>query len=136
MFILDTNVVSEMRRLDKANPQVVAWASSTPLSQMFIATVTVMELELGILLMERKDRDQGLILRTWFDRQVRPRFEGRVFDYTMPVALCCASLHVPDPLNDRDAIIAATAIVHGMTVVTRNTKDFRRTGAALLNPWR
>ena len=135
MFVLDTNVVSELRRPEKADQQVVAWASSVPLASIFLSAITVLELELGALLMERKDKAQGLVLRAWVDGQIMPRFEGRILAVDAAVAQRCARLHVPDPRAERDALIAATALVHGMTIVTRNTADFEPTGAQILNPW-
>ena len=135
MFVLDTNVVSELRRPEKASPKAVAWSLSLPLASFFLSAITVLELELGVLLIERKDKAQGLILRSWIDDQILPRFEGRILPVDTAVALCCARLHVPDPRAERDALIAATALVHGMTIVTRNTSDFEPTGAQILNPW-
>lgn len=135
MFVLDTNVVSELRRPEKANPKVVAWASAIPLASFFLSSITVLELELGVLLMERKDKAQGAVMRDWLNNQVLPRFEGRILAVDTAVALRCAQIHVPDPRSERDALIAATALVHGMTVVTRNVDDFKPSGAILLNPW-
>ena len=135
MFVLDTNVVSELRRPEKADPRVTAWASATPLASFFLSSITVLELELGVQLMERKDADQGVILRAWLDKQVLPRFEGRIFAVDTAVAQRCARLQVPDPRADRDALIAATALVHGMTVATRNVADFAPTGVRTLDPW-
>lgn len=135
MFILDTNVVSELRRTEKANPKVVAWAATIPLASFFLSAITVLELELGALLIERKDKAQGLILRSWIDEQILPRFDGRILAIDTAVAQRCAKLHIPDPRAERDALIAATALVHGMTIVTRNTADFEMTGVHILNPW-
>ena len=135
MFVLDANVVSELRRSDKADQKVVAWASSVPLASIFLSAITVLELELGVLPMERKDKAQGLVLRAWVDGQIMSRFEGRILPVDAAVAQRCARLHVPDPRAERDALIAATALVHGMTVVTRNTADFEPTGVQILNPW-
>jgi len=97
--------------------------------------ITILELETGVLLIERKDPAQGAVLRTWLNAHVLPAFSERVLNIDTAVAQCCAKLHVPDPRSDRDALIAATALVHGMTVVTRNTADFVHTGVELLNPW-
>jgi len=137
MFILDTNVVSELRkiRLGKADRHVAEWADSVHAGSLHISAITVLELEIGILQVERKDAKQGTLLRIWLDALVLPEFSGRIFPIDTAVALRCARLHVPDPRAERDALIAATALVHGMTVVTRNLADFAATGAPLLNPW-
>jgi len=135
MFILDTNVVSELRRPQRADPRVSAWAKKTPVANFFLSSITVLELELGVLLMERKDTVQGAVLRAWLDLQVLPRFTGRILSVDTAVAQCCARLHVPDPRAERDALIAATALVHGMTVATRNVDDFSATGVQIINPW-
>jgi toxin FitB len=135
MYVLDTDVVSHLRRPEKAHPNVVAWASNTPVTPHFISTITLLELERGILSMERKDAAQGAILRAWMDSQILVRFSGRILPVDITVAQRCAKLHVPDPKPERDALIAATALVHGMTVVTRNVDDFKPTGVEILNPW-
>ena len=135
MFVLDTNVISELRRPERADPKVAAWASSMPVTRFFLSAITVLELELGALLMERRDKAQGLVLRAWIDEQIMPRFDGRVLAIDAAVAQRCARLHVPNPRAERDALIAATALVHGMTVVTRNSADFESTGVRILNPW-
>ena len=135
MYVLDTDVVSHLRRLEKAHPNVVAWASNTPVTPHFISAITILELERGILSMERKDVAQGAILRAWMDGQILVRFSGRILPVDIDVAMRCAKLHVPDPKPERDAFIAATALVHGMTVVTRNVDDFKSTGVQILNPW-
>lgn len=137
MFVLDTNVVSELRKAKsgKADAGVVAWAQGVQASELFLSVITLMELEAGVLQIERRDAAQGATLRAWLDQQVLPGFAGRILAVDSAVALRCARLHVPDPRAERDALIAATALVHGMTVVTRNTTDFVLTGVALLNPW-
>lgn len=137
MFILDTNVVSELRKAKagKADKNVTAWAASQPAVSLFLSAITILELETGVLLAERRDARQGAVLRTWLDDHVLPTFVGRVLPVDTAVAQRCARLHVPDPRSDRDSLIAATALVHGMTVATRNVADFNPTGAALLNPW-
>lgn len=135
MFVLDTNIVSELRRPEKADPRVLAWASAAPVASVFLSSITVLELELGVLLAERRDTAQGAVLRAWLDGQLLPRFEGRVLGVDTAVALQCARLHVPDPRAHRDALIAATAIVHGMTVATRNVADFAPMGVRTFNPW-
>ena len=137
MYLLDTNTVSELRKAktDKIDKNVQAWANHVSTTTLFISVITVLELELGILLLERRDNQQGAILRTWLHDHVLPAFSGRILDIDTTVARRCAALHVPDRRSDRDALIAATAIVHGMTVVTRNVSDFRPTGAEIFNPW-
>lgn len=137
MYLLDTNVVSELRKAKagKADKNVRAWAESVLATSMFVSSITILELETGILLVERRDPTQGALLRTWLDGHVLPAFAGRILSIDVAVALRCAKLHVPDPRSDRDALIAATALVHGMTVVTRNVADFELTGVAILNPW-
>ncbi len=137
MFLLDTNVISELRKAGdgKADANVTAWLSRTDATSFFISAITLMELESGILRVERHDPGQGGRLRLWVDRHVLPEFAERTLPVDAAVALRCARLHVPDPRSERDALIAATAMTHGMTVVTRNTMDFATTGAALLDPW-
>ena len=137
MYVLDTNVVSELRkvRAGKADPNVAAWAQSVDAAELFISAITIMELELGVLAMERKDAAQGALLRSWLERHVLPEFAARTLPVDTAVAQRSARLHVPDRRNERDALIAATALVHGMTVATRNVVDFRPTGVAILNPW-
>ena len=137
MFVLDTNVVSELRKAKagKADGNVAAWAANVPASSLFLSAITILELETGVLQVERRDPTQGAMLRAWLDDHVLPAFAGRVLPVDTAVAQCCASLHVPDPRSDRDALIAATALVHGMTVVTRNLADFELTGVRLINPW-
>lgn len=137
MFLLDTHVVSELRKAKagKADSNVTAWAASVPAGSLFLSVIAILELETGILLMERRDPTQGAMLRTWLDQHVLRAFAGRILAVDIAVARRCACLHVPDPRADRDALIAATALVHGMTVVTRNVDDFEPTGVAVLNPW-
>jgi predicted nucleic acid-binding protein len=137
MFILDTNVISELRKVGdgRADPKVVAWLSGVDAARLYLSAITVLEIELGILRVDRRDPDQGARLRTWMDRHVMPEFANRILPVDASTALRCARLHVPDPRADRDAYIAATALVHGMTVVTRNSADFEPTGCRLLNPW-
>ena len=136
-LLLDTNVVSELRKAKtgKINPNVKAWADSVVPTDLFISVVTLLEIEMGVGLMERRDLVQATLLRTWFNNHVLPAFEGRILVVDTAVALCWGNLHVPDPRSDRDALIAATAIVHDMTVVTRNVADFKPTGVQILNPW-
>lgn len=135
MFLLDTNVISELRRPAKANRNVVAWAGGVPAASFFLSAISILEIELGALLIARRDAAQGAVLRAWIDDQILPRFETRILAVDTAVAQRCARLHGPDPRAERDALIAATAMVHGLTVVTRNVADFQSTGVALLDPW-
>ena len=137
MFLLDTNVISELRKLGdgKADARVVAWVAGRDAASFYISALTLMELEIGILRIERRDAGQGDRLRTWMERHVLPEFLERTLPVDSAVALKCARLHVPDPLPERDALIAATAMVHGMTVVTANVADFEATGVAIVDPW-
>jgi predicted nucleic acid-binding protein len=135
MYLLDTNVVSALRRPNDVDANVRTWAANVQLAELFLSTITVLEIERGILLIERRDPAQAAILRTWLEGHVLTDFAGRIFPVDVPVARRCAPLHVPDRQPERDAMIAATALVHGLTVITRNTADFTGTGVALLNPW-
>jgi predicted nucleic acid-binding protein len=137
MYLLDTHVVSEIRKVaeGKADARVAAWQAQVNKAACFISVVTLMELEIGVLRMERRDAMQGSLLRQWLNHQVKLEFEGRVLPVDTAVAQHCATRHVPDQRPERDAMIAATALAHGMTVVTRNTADFEPTGVALLDPW-
>lgn len=137
MFLLDTNVVSELRKAGdgRADANVTAWLAQEDAANFFISAITVMELEIGVLRVERRDPDRGARLRAWLDSQVMPEFAERTLPIDATVALRCARLHVPDRRSERDALIAATAMVHGMAVVTRNLADFAATGVPLVDPW-
>lgn len=137
MFLLDTNVVSELRkiRLGKADAQVAHWADSVDATDLYLSVISIQELEIGVLLAERRDPSQGAVFRAWLNAHVLPAFTGRILVIDTAVAQRSARLHVPDPRPVRDALIAATALVHGMTMVTRNVADFEPTGVSILNPW-
>lgn len=137
MYILDTNVVSELRKVypGKAHPNVIHWFSAINAADVFLSVITLQELEIGVRLLERKDPSQGEILRTWLEGYVIPVFNGNMLEVSREVAIASAQYHVPDPRPTRDALIAATAEVHKMTVVTRNTADFEPMGVKILNPW-
>jgi predicted nucleic acid-binding protein len=135
MFLLDTNVLSELRRKDHTNSNVAAWADRVHASELFLSAITILEVEAGTLSLMRRDTRQGAILRNWIDGNVLPAFEGRILAVDTAVALRCASLHVPNPRAERDALIAATALVHRLMVVTRNTADFEPMGVGTFNPW-
>lgn len=137
MYVLDTNVVSELRKvgLGKSDPGVAAFFTAVDAAVLFVSAITVLELELGVLAIERRDAAQGAVLRKWLKSQVLPEFTARTLSVDTVVARRFARLHVPDRRGERDALIAATALVHGMTVVTRNVADFRPTGVAVVDPW-
>ena len=137
MYLLDTNVVSEMRRgrTHGADRNVTVWANSVSAASLFLSVISVLEIEIGVLLAERRDPAQGAVLRSWLDLRVMTAFSGRILPVDTAVARRCARLHVPDRRPDRDALIAATALVHGMTVVTRNVADFAPMGVGIVNPW-
>jgi predicted nucleic acid-binding protein len=137
MYLLDTDVISELRKATskKASKNVVKWAKSMSPSSLYISVITILELEIGIHTVERRDPAQSALLRTWMDTHVLPTFSERILFLDIAVAARCAKLHVPDRKSDRDSIIAATALVHGMTVVTRNICDFENAGVDLINPW-
>lgn len=137
MLLLDTNVVSELRkvRLGKADPNVAKWSKTLDTAGLFISSITIHELEIGVLLVERRDPLQGVVFREWLENQVLSAFDGCILPLDVAVAKRAAKLHVPNPQPINDAFIAATALVHGMTVATRNLADFATMGVPLLNPW-
>ncbi|AFL50266.1 putative nucleic acid-binding protein [Sinorhizobium fredii] len=136
-YLLDTNVVSELRKIGdgKADSNVVAWVGAEDAVRFFISAITILELEPGMLGVRRRDAAQGARLRAWLDSRVRPEFAGRILPIDDAVATRCAHLHIPDRRKEADALIAATALVHDMTVVTRYTRDFEGTGVVLVDPW-
>lgn len=137
MFLLDTNVISELRKVrsGKADTNVAAWTETVGADALFISVITVQELEIGCLLVERRDKAQGSMLRGWIEGQVLRAFDRRILPVDLTVVRQSAKLHVPNPRPVSDTLIAATAVVHGMTIVTRNVGDFQGTGATILNPW-
>ena len=137
MYLLDTNVISELRKVGygRANASVALWADSVHAADLYISVITVQELEIGVALALRRDAQQGAVLRNWMDRHVLPAFENRILPVDLAVAQRSAQLNVPDPRPVRDGLIAATALVHAMTVVTRNVADFQQCGVSLINPW-
>ena len=137
MYLLDTNALSELRkrRSGKMSPAVEAWAGSVDQADMYLSVITIMEIELGIALLERRDTRQAGVLRLWLHDKVMPAFAGRILPFDTTIALRCARLHVPDTKSERDAWIAATGLVHDLTIVTRNVVDFAGTDVTLLDPW-
>ena len=136
-YLLDTNVVSELRKIGdgKADARVAAWVDTEDAESFFISAITILELERGVLGIQRRDAAQGARLRAWLDNHVRPEFAGRILPIDDQIAMRCAHLHIPDRRNEVDALIAATALVHGLTVATRNVRDFDGTGVVVVNPW-
>lgn len=135
MFLLDTHVLSALRRPETAAPALVAWAGAVEAQDMYLSAISVFELELGVQRLQRRDAAQGEILRSWLDRGILARFRDRILAVDAVVAARCAGLHVPNPRFERDSFIAATALVHRLTVVTRNRHDFESMGVPVLNPW-
>lgn len=137
MYLLDTNVVSELRKAGsgRSDPRVIAWIDRRPVSDLYLSVITPMEIQQGLLQIQRRDPQQARRLQVWLDSFVLTGFKDRLLPADLRVALRCARLHVPDRRPDRDALIAATALVHGMTVVTRNVADFQPMGVNVLNPW-
>ena len=135
MFLLDTNVVSELRRARRTDPKVAAWAESVPQEDMFLSSVTILELEMGALRLTRRDGDRGRAIQRWIQHRVLPAFADRILVVDTDVARRCAHLHVPNPRPYRDSLIAATALVHSLTVATRNRADFEPMAVPVLDPW-
>ena len=138
MLLLDTNVVSEMRKIvaGRADPSVELWASNVDDTTAFVSVITLHELEHGVLLAERRNQAGAATLRQWLDNDVRDAFSNRVLGIDLAVAKLAASLHVPDPAPINDAYIAATALVHNLTMATRNLADFTRfPHLDIVNPW-
>jgi len=135
MYLLDTNVVSELRKAaaGKADVNVVSWAQAVSAEQLYISAITLSELEMGVLSLARRDSQQGAILRHWLDNQVKVHFHGRILAFDASAAIIHAKLNVPDRVPAMDGLIAAIALANNMTVVTRNTGDFP--WVATLNPW-
>ena len=137
MFLLDTNVVSELRKVETraVDSHVRRWSRKLDAETAYLSVITILELEQGALKLERRDPKQGAMLRAWIERIILPEYSRRILDIDREIARRCAALHVPNPRSYRDSLIAATALVHGMTVVTRNVADFRSTGVSVFNPW-
>ena len=137
MILLDTNVLSELRKASggRIDPNVLAWAEREDAENFWLSAVTVQEIEFGILAAERRDSDKAVAFRTWLEGEVLTGFRSRILPYDVAVAQACAALHLPQTRPQRDAMIAATALVHHLTVATRNVRDFAGTGVRLIDPW-
>ena len=115
---------------------VTDWANEVPAALMFMSVISLHELEHGVLLAEHADPTKGALLRDWLNNRVVPAFAGRIVSVDAPVVVRAAALHVPDRAPLRDALIGATALMHGLTVVTRNIRDFNRFDElAVVDPW-
>ena len=137
MILLDTNFVSELRKiaLGRADPQVARWDRQQKADQLFLSVMSLYEIEKAILLQERRNPKQSAVLRNWLDGTLIPAFAGRIIAVDVPVAAMAARLQIPNPRPIADSLIAATAIIHGLTIATRNTADFSGLPVALFNPW-
>jgi toxin FitB len=137
MFLLDTNVLSEQRKMasGRADRNVANWLDILPETHAFISVITIQELETWALLQARRDAAQGRLLQRWIDEKLIATLGARLLPVDLAVARRCAELHVPNPRPRHDALLAATALVHGLTVATRDVADFAPMGVKLLNPW-
>lgn len=136
-FLLDTNAVSEFWKATRgtAEPGFIRWATAAIPESLYLSAVTILEFEIGLLSLERRDPVQARPMRRWFENLLLVEFSERILPVDLPVVRKCAALHVPNRKPERDSHIAATALVHNMTVVTRNIRDFEPTGVRILNPW-
>lgn len=134
MYLLDSNVVSELRKGPRAHERVRVWNDGISEHDCFLSTVTLFELRLGALLKRQRDPAQGNVLLRWVEA-VRSAFAERIVNVSPADWMRCADLHVPDPRPFRDSLIAACALQHDLVVVTRNTTDFAGMGVPVVNPW-
>lgn len=132
-YLLDTNVISDARL--KRSSALMGWLRGQEVGSLALSVVSLLELERGVRRKERVDPAGAGPLRLWLDEDVRPMFGGRLLPVDERTAVTAAALHIPDPMPEMDALIAATATVRDLVLVTRNTSDFQRTGVPLLNPW-
>lgn len=135
MYLIDTNVISALRRPDQTSRSLVEWAGGISEDDLYLSVMTLYEIDIGIRRIERRDPGQGQGLRGWFDRRVVSGFRERILPIDPAIAIRASALQVPDPMPEADGLIAATALVHRLTLVTRNVRDFTRTGVEILNPW-
>ena len=133
-YLIDTNVISEIRKGDRANAQVVAWWSAVAEDELWMSTLVLGEIRKGIERTRRRDPPKARALEQWLDT-LTTHFENRALAVDTAVAEAWGRLNGPRPLPVVDSLLAATAIVHGLTLVTRNTADIEGTGVATLNPW-
>ena len=135
MFLLDTNVISELRRPSKTNPLVAAWVDRMSQADLFVSSISLMELQTGARRLTYRNDPHGNVIKDWIEHHVLPAFAGRILAVDEAVALKCADLHVPVSRPYRDSLIAATAMIHRITLVTRNVVDFRPMMSDIINPW-
>lgn len=133
-YLVDTNFLSELRRGSRADPGVVRWLNSVPTDDWAVSVVTDYELEVGLLGLQRRDPTQASELRRWVT-DVRESYESRLLPVTSEIGRVCATIQVPNRRQLPDALIAATALHHGLTVITRNARDFDVPGLAVINPF-
>lgn len=134
-MLLDTNVLSELRKASRCDPAVAAWQQDQDLEQQFVSVISLLELKLGIELKARKNTEFGARLRLWYESQVKTTFQHRTLSVDLRIAETCAGLHATRTRPYRDSLLAATALVYGFTIVTRNTADFADSGLMLIDPW-
>jgi toxin FitB len=134
-WLVDTNVLSELRKADRCDPQVARWAESAAPEALFTSVLVLGEIRRGIERLRRSDPRQAKVLSRWLD-QVRLAFAGRILEVTEQIAEEWGRQDVPDPKPVIDGLLAATAKVHGLTLVTRNAADFTPTGVQVLNPFK
>lgn len=135
MYLLDTNVISETRLPNSGNRRALSWLDARNPSDLYLSTVTEYELELGVQLKEHRHGDSAYRYREWLEG-IREAFEGRILPITAETSRLCASINVPDRRPFADSLIAATALQHGLTVATRNERDFAIPGLGVVNPFR
>jgi predicted nucleic acid-binding protein len=133
-FLLDTNVIAELRKGARANGQVRAWFETLDPEAIVLSVLTIGEIRRGIENVRRRDPAAAKALERWL-RRLLAEHHDRILPVDLPVAEEWGRLNVPDPLPVIDALLAATAKVHGLTLVTRNVKDVARTGVELMNPF-
>ena len=131
-FLLDTNIISELRKRDRAHPNVARWVALTPAEEIGTSVIVLAEIRRGIELKRRRDPEQARSLDRWFG-QMRRRLGDRVLSVDGPIADAWAVLGIPMPLID--GLLAATVKVHGLTLVTRKVDDFVRTSVSVVDPF-
>ena len=134
-YLLDSNVLSEMRKGRMADKRVQEWVGNVPKSNFFTSVICLMEIRLGVLKAMRNDPAFGAVLLDWYENRLKPSMSGRILAVDPTVAETCATLHMQRSLPFRDSLIAASAKAQTLTVVTRNTRDFANLGIEVLNPW-